>query len=245
VPRLPVLRRRHHPAARLLVSSGAAYEGTGEPRRRYSPVTSGRGLGASRGPVGCRGPVRRRAAAAAAAAVLLAGCTGGGSETTSGTQRFVSGDGVVHYVPAASRGDGPDVSGETLDGERLDLGTLRAGGVAVVNVWGSWCAPCKKEQGALERVSRATRSRGVRFVGINIRDSSRTPARRHVERYGVTYPSIYDPSARLLPRFEIAPKTIPSTYVIDPGGRIAAYVYGPIEERPLADLVDRVLAETA
>ncbi|HWL38146.1 MAG TPA: TlpA disulfide reductase family protein [Frankiaceae bacterium] len=178
-----------------------------------------------------------------AAVVLVAGCTGGGSETTSGTQRFVAGDGVVHYVPAANREPGPDIAGETLDGERLDVGTLRAGGVAVVNIWGSWCAPCKKEQGALERVARATRSRGVRFVGINIRDSSKTAARMHVTKYDVTYPSLYDPSARLLPRFEIAPKTIPSTYVIDPGGRIAAYVYGPIEEQPLTDLVDRVLAE--
>lgn len=229
VPRLPHARPGAHPPAPAFPSANAdvlAFA-AGNARRW-----------------GRAGRVATVATVMAVMAAGLAACTGGGSETTSGTQRFISGDGVVHYVPAARREPGPEVAGETLDGERLDLGSLRAGGVAVVNIWGSWCAPCKKEQGALERVARATRSRGVRFVGINIRDASKTAARLHVTKYDVTYPSIYDPSARLLPRFKIAPKTIPSTYVIDPAGRIAAYVYGAIEERPLADLVDRVLAES-
>lgn len=182
------------------------------------------------------------AAAALAAVAVLGACTGGGADTTSGTQRFVAGDGVVHFVSAGSRKPGPALSGETLSGERLDVASLGPGPV-VVNIWGSWCAPCKSEQPALERVARATRSRGVRFVGINIRDPGRTAPRRHVARYDVTYPSLYDPSARLLPRFEIAPKTIPSTYVLDAQGRIAAYVYGEVEEQALSDLVERVLAE--
>lgn len=206
---------------RLPVSSDARQGGSGGLRRRYSPVTAGLAL----------------------AVALAAGCTGGGSDTTSGTQRFVAGDGIVHYVDAGSRKPGPVLAGDTLDGTPLDLGS--GTGPVVVNIWGSWCAPCKAEQPALERVARATRSRGVRFVGINIRDSSPTPAKRHVARYEVSYPSIYDPSGRLLPKFEVAPKTIPSTYVLDPQGRIAAYVYGAIEERPLAELVDRVLAEAA
>lgn len=177
--------------------------------------------------------------ALAVVCLALAGCTGGGSDTTSGTQRFVAGDGVAHFVDASSRKPGPALAGEDLDGRRLEV----AGGPVVVNIWGSWCAPCKAEQPALERLARATRPRGVRFVGINIRDSSPTPAKRHVARYDVTYPSLYDPSARLLPKFEIAPKTIPSTYVLDARGRIAAYVYGAIEEQSLAGLIDRVLAE--
>lgn len=187
---------------------------------------------------------RARVLAASAAALLLGACTGGGSDTTSGTQRFVAGDGVVHFVSAGSRRPGPALSGETLSGSRLDVASLGPGPV-VVNIWGSWCAPCKSEQPALERVARATRSRGVRFVGINIKDSGRTAPRNHVKAYGVTYPSLYDPAGRLLPGFEVAPKTIPSTYVLDAQRRIAAYVYGEVQERALTDLVERVLAEAA
>jgi thiol-disulfide isomerase/thioredoxin len=162
--------------------------------------------------------------------------------TDSGTERFVSGDGVATYVTPARRKQGPDLAGTGLDGTRISLADLRHGPV-VVNVWGSWCAPCKAEQPALERVAAATRSQGVRFVGINVRDPSRTPALRHVTAYHVTYPSIYDPSSRLLTRFAIPARTIPTTYVLDRLGRVAAYVYGPTGERTLTALLDRVVAE--
>lgn len=178
------------------------------------------------------------------ALVAVPGCTGRGAVSTdSGTERFTSGDGVATYVSPSRRAPAPALSGEALDGSSLDLAAWR-GAPLVVNVWGSWCAPCKKEQGPLERVWRATRSRGVHFVGINVRDPSRTPARRHVAAYGVTYPSLYDPSSRLLPRFAVAPKSIPTTYVVDSQWRIAAYVYGETTEQSLTTLLDRVLAET-
>ncbi len=187
-----------------------------------------------------------RGFAALLAATALAGCVGGSSavSTDSGTERFVSGDGVATFVSPSHRKAGPALSGTTLDGAALDVASFR-GGPVVVNVWGSWCAPCKAEQPALERVATATRSRGVRFVGINVRDPSRTPALRHVERFAVTYPSIYDPSSRLLTRFAIPAKTIPTTYVLDRLGRIAVYVYGPIDEPGLTTLLDRVIADPA
>jgi thiol-disulfide isomerase/thioredoxin len=187
--------------------------------------------------------MQSRAAALAVAAVLLASaCTGGGSDTTSGTQRFVAGDGVVHFVSASSRKPGPALSGTTLDGSSVDAASLGSGPL-VVNIWGSWCAPCKVEQDDLERVHRATSARGVAFLGINIRDSGTTAPRAHVKRYGVTYPSLYDPAGKLLPSFKVAPKTIPSTFVLDRQRRIAAYVYGAVTESSLMGLIDRVLAE--
>jgi thiol-disulfide isomerase/thioredoxin len=174
------------------------------------------------------------------AALLATACSGAGADTSSGTTRFVAGDGVAHVVAASAREPGPALSGTTLDGEPYSVSGT---GPLVVNVWGSWCAPCKAEQPELERVHRAMAPRGVRFLGINIRDSGITAPKRHVQRYGVTYPSLYDPSSRLLPRFRIAPKTIPSTYVLDRQGRIAAYVYGAVTERTLTELVEQVLAE--
>ena len=218
--------------ARLPAAARSARPGAGVPRLRAPDSRGARRRGA------------RAVAAALAIALAGAACTGGGSDTTSGVQRFVSGDGVVHFVAPGSRDPGPALAGETIEGEPLDLAEL-GGGPVVVNVWGSWCAPCKSEQPALERLARATRSRGVRFLGINVRDSGRTAPRRHVERYEVSYPSLYDPSARLLPRFAVAPKTIPTTYVLDHDRRIAAYVFGEVQETALADLVDRVLAERA
>ena len=64
----------------------------------------------------------------------------------------------------------PQVAGRTITGGRLSLQDLR-GNVVVVNVWGSWCAPCRAEAPDLAKISRATASRGVRFVGIDVRDN--------------------------------------------------------------------------
>jgi thiol-disulfide isomerase/thioredoxin len=188
---------------------------------------------------------RSRAVVAALLCAVLAGCSAGRGavSTDSGTERFLVGDGVASYVRVDARKAPVEVAGEALVGaERVDVAALR-GGPVVVNVWGSWCAPCKAEQPLLERVAVDTRSRGVRFVGLDIREPGRTAPRRHVARFAVTYPSIYDPAGRLLPRFPVAARTIPTTYVLDRAGRVAAYVYGGVDEATLRALLDRLLAE--
>lgn len=174
------------------------------------------------------------------AAVGLSGCSRGGAP--EGSERYVSGEGVVTYVSAGHRERGPDLAGETVAGDQLDVADLLRDGVVVVNVWGAWCGPCKVEQPVLERVSRALRPKGVRFVGIDIRDE-RVAAQRHIARYDVTYPSLFDPSARLLTKFETVPKSPPATYVIDRSGRVAAYAFGVLDEAGLTALVERVVAE--
>jgi thiol-disulfide isomerase/thioredoxin len=191
---------------------------------------------------------RRRvpgAVMAALAGVALVGCTARGAavSTDSGTERFVAGDGVVTYVPAGAREPAPALSGERLaDGASFSVPA--ATGPAVVNVWGSWCAPCKAEQPVLQSAWRAYQGRGVRFVGIDIREPGRTAPRAHVKTYGVTYPSLYDPSARLLTRFAIPARTTPTTYVVDGRGQVAAYVNGAVEQASFTALLDRVLAES-
>ena len=188
---------------------------------------------------------RCRAAVVALGCALLAGCSAGRGavSTDSGTERFLAGDGVASYVRRDARKAPVEVAGEALvGGERVDVAAMR-GAPVVVNVWGSWCAPCKAEQPLLERVAADTRSRGVRFVGLDIREPGRTSPRMHVTRFKVTYPSIYDPAARLLPRFPVPARTIPTTYVLDAEGRVAGYVYGGVAEETLRALLDRVLAE--
>jgi thiol-disulfide isomerase/thioredoxin len=185
-------------------------------------------------------PALRPAALAVLAAVLAAGCSRGGAP--DGAERYVAGGAVVTYVSTAERERAPDLAGETLTGGSLDLAVARAGGVAVVNVWGAWCVPCREEQPHLERAFVSLRPRGVAFVGVDIRDE-KVAASRHVQRYGVTYPSLFDPSARLLTRFETVPKSPPATYVVDRSGRVAAYAFGVLDEAALVALVERVLGE--
>lgn len=113
----------------------------------------------------------------------------------------------------------------------------------VVNVWGSWCAPCKREQPDLQRAFTDAQPLGVRFLGLAVRDTAPN-ARAHLRRYGVGYPSILDEGLRLVARFrDLPPTAIPSTVVVDRDGRVAATFLGPVGYDELMPMLRRLAAE--
>lgn len=131
----------------------------------------------------------------------------------------------------------PTVSGRTITGSRLSLQNLR-GHVLVLNVWGSWCAPCRAEAPDLARISKATYPRGVRFVGIDVRDNP--AAGRAFERhFGITYPSFDDQQGLVLASFTgiIPISAVPSTLVVDRNGVIRARNIGRIDATTLRGLI--------
>ncbi|HET9422970.1 MAG TPA: TlpA disulfide reductase family protein [Nocardioides sp.] len=138
--------------------------------------------------------------------------------------------------------EGPvEISGDSLEGDPVDLADWR-GDVVVVNVWGSWCTPCRSEAPLLVD---ADAELDAHLVGIDIRDNQ--PDALAFEReFGVEYPSIYDPGSEQLLRFgaKYGPKATPSTYVLDREGRVAALISGEVPSLgTLRDLVEEVAAE--
>jgi thiol-disulfide isomerase/thioredoxin len=192
-------------------------------------------------------PLVWRVLLAGLAAVLAAGAAGcaddGRVQPAAAEAGFVQGDGVVTVIPVDEREPAPDFSGPLLDGGTFDLAAAR-GEVVVLNVWGSWCAPCRAEAPALVAVAADTADDGVQFVGVNTRDTP-SGAQAFEDEFAVTYPSVVDTDGRLLLAFRdtLPPAAIPSTLVVDREGRMAARVLGPITEQSLADLVAQVEAE--
>ncbi len=119
----------------------------------------------------------------------------------------------------------------------LDLADLR-GHVVVLNVWGSWCAPCRAEAPDLAAISKETESRGVRFVGIDVRDNP-AAARAFARSYGITYPSFDDQNGLVLAQFTgiIPVSAVPSTLVVDKSGVIRARVVGQVDGSTLRGLI--------
>jgi thiol-disulfide isomerase/thioredoxin len=187
----------------------------------------------------------RRPFLAAAAGLVLALLLTGCSKASAGVpdQGFISGDGTVTQVAAADRKAPVSFAGTTLDGDRWDLRDHR-GEVVVVNVWGSWCAPCIAEAPALEAVHEQTKADGVVFVGINTKDNAAS-ARAHERRFSISYPSIDDDGGRVLLalRGSLPPSAIPSTLVLDRRGRVAARVLGRADRTTLRELVADVVDE--
>ncbi|QYJ03781.1 TlpA family protein disulfide reductase [Nocardioides panacisoli] len=174
-------------------------------------------------------------------AALLTGCS---TFQGTGDLDYVAGQGAVTQVAPEEREEPVEIAGETLDGDRLDLADLR-GTVVVVNVWGSWCGPCKAEMPMLVDAYGETDRDEVSFVGIDIRETDPANARAFEREVGVEYPSFYDPGSELLLRFgKRSPYATPSTLVLDDRGRVAALISGEIpSKRTLLDLVEEVAAE--
>ncbi|MFF1413039.1 TlpA family protein disulfide reductase [Streptomyces sp. NPDC058289] len=197
--------------------------------------------------------------AGAGLAVALAGCLyaavgaasdGGGGGDAPGPGRAAvrpMSAAAAAVVDSGARPDAPALTGADLDGKPVSLAEFR-GQVVVLNVWGSWCGPCRSEADDLERLSGQTRTQGVRFLGINTRDRDRAAAQSFVRAHGLGFPSLHDPTGELLLRFPPAllnPQTIPSTLVIDRHGRIAVSIGGAVTDEELRPLLARVAEETA
>ncbi len=189
-----------------------------------------------------------RAAALVVVGVLAAGCADqvdAGQPVVGNVaeQGYVSGDGTTTIVAESERKPAPDLTGTTLDGEPFALSD-HLGEVVVLNVWASWCAPCRAEADDIQGVWDEVQAKGVQFVGLNTRDSQ-AAADAFVDRFGVTYPSVVDTdgSRQLLFHETLPPAAIPSTIVIDRQGRVAGRAIGEVDRSRLLGMIEPILAE--
>ena len=179
----------------------------------------------------CRRPAGRVLSTVAAAAVLLltaSGCSSVHGLRSAGDKGYVSGNSSVRTIPVADRREPVTLSGKDLDGKPITLESLR-GKPTVVNVWGSWCADCHKEQPDVVAAAKRLGSKAS-FVGIDSRDAGTAQARAYTRRYGITWPSFFSPGGEALLAFPgvIGPNSIPSTIVLDAQGRPAAAINGTV-----------------
>jgi thiol-disulfide isomerase/thioredoxin len=176
-----------------------------------------------------------------AAVLVLTGCSADPA-TDAG---FVSGDGSVTILDPDTRTQAPEVSGVDLDGNPLSTADF-PGEIIVLNVWASWCAPCRAEAPALEEVATQYLDQGVQLIGLNTRDSQAS-AQGFIKNYGVSFPSIVDTDGRLQLLFNdtLPPQAIPSTIVIDGNGMVAARALGAVDASTLRGIVDQLKQESA
>ncbi|MEU8706080.1 TlpA disulfide reductase family protein [Streptomyces sp. NPDC048565] len=194
-----------------------------------------------------RAPRRRStllAATAVAGVITLSAC-GGGQAGGGGNTNFVTGSGGISTVAKGERTDAPKLDGKTLEGKALDVADYK-GKVVVLNFWGSWCGPCRAEAKHFAKVAKQTEDEGVQFVGVNTRDPKKSLAVSFEKDFGVTYPSLYDPTGKLLLRFPkgtLNPQAIPSTVVIDRDGKLAARTLVALDAEKLRKMIDPLIAE--
>jgi cytochrome c biogenesis protein CcmG/thiol:disulfide interchange protein DsbE len=149
------------------------------------------------------------------------------------------------FTPLAVGDPAPAYAAVTLVGDRAGIGAMH-GDVVLLNIWATWCEPCRREMPTLESLARAYASRGVRVVGVSIDDSgSEERINRFLGEHGITFEIWRDPDAVVSRAFQT--RGVPETFLIDREGRIAAHWIGGVDA-PAARLrqtVERVAGASA
>jgi thiol-disulfide isomerase/thioredoxin len=178
--------------------------------------------------------------------LAVAGCSTGNDAVASGGDfQFVSPDGKTEIFY-----EGPDrksiggLSGQNLlePDQQIALSDF-TGKVVVLNIWGSWCGPCRVEAPQLQKVYDQTRDSGVVVLGIDVHEKQ-SPAQDFVRDNNLTYPNIYDQPGRSLLGLKGYPRSVvPSTIVLDRAHRVAAVYLHDLLSTDLIPLLTRLTAE--
>lgn len=155
-----------------------------------------------------------------------------GTNITAGSNTDVVGQARV------INGMAPDFTLPDLQGSGHVSPSQLRGHVVVLNFWASWCEPCVREAPGLAAVSKAYLSQNVRFIGIDEKDS-RPSALAFQSKYGVTYPSAFDPSGAIADRYRLV--GLPTTVVIGPDGDPLYRFMGYLDPQTLGQALDAVV----
>jgi thiol-disulfide isomerase/thioredoxin len=190
--------------------------------------------------------MRKTALVLCGALVLLTGCSGGADAVAvanGGEFRFVEATPSGEVIAAEERATAPEFSGTLLGGGDFSSSEL-SGDIAVLNFWGSWCPPCRVETPEFQEIYADVREQDVQFLGLNVKETSEQFALAFVDRFGIEFPSLYDPRGEVALAFRDYPATaIPSTIVLDRESRVAAVYTGEVSQEDLRRTLDRMLEE--
>jgi peroxiredoxin len=186
-------------------------------------------------------------AAATLSLTLLAGCTGGSNavdQNANGQFRYVQSTTKGSVIPLGQRKKAGDVTGGLLTGGSYRL-SQDAGSVVVLSYFASWCGPCQIETPQLDALYRERKASGIKFVGIDAKDPSKSAALAWVQDKALTFPIVYDQTAKTALQLGDIPITIPASVVIDKQGRVAAVYFGSTLPKDLTPVLDTLGRETS
>jgi thiol-disulfide isomerase/thioredoxin len=188
----------------------------------------------------------RRLAAGLALVALLAGCSGSAEKPAArAASPFADCSALTSAPSPAAATSGAEGAGEALPAvalpcftgdQKVDIGQIK--GPALINLWASWCSPCRVELPAFQRLAGRLHDR-LHVIGVVSQDD-RDAAQSLAEDLGLSFPTVYDRQGALLPR--VGGAGLPATVFVDAAGRIS-YVYNsvPLDDTALARLVKQHL----
>jgi peroxiredoxin len=198
-------------------------------------------------PTAARAAARLVAVLSLSTVLSLSACSGGKNavDQSAGNQfRYLQANKKGSVIEAAKRKQAGPVTGTLLAGGAYRLSDDR-GKVVVLNYFASWCPPCQTETPQFDSLYRQRKATGVQFIGMDVKDPSKGAAQSWIKDKGVTFPVVYDESAKTAIQLGNVPMAaLPSTVVIDKQGRVAAVYVGSVLPADLTPALDQLTRET-
>jgi peroxiredoxin len=133
----------------------------------------------------------------------------------------------------------PDLALPQLDGTPVTLRDLR-GQVVLINIWATWCPPCRAEMPAIQQAYAAYRDRGFMVLAVNQREEA-TAITPFLEQYGLTLPILLDRDGQASATYQAS--ALPSSFFVDRCGVIRAIYRGPLPPPVINGIVEQLLQE--
>ena len=136
----------------------------------------------------------------------------------------------------------PDFTLDLVGGGQVTLSELR-GKVILINLWATWCPPCRSEMPALQQVYEANRERGLEVLAINMTyQDSETAAVEFAQEHGLTFPILLDRTGTVGYQYQL--RSLPTTFFVDQEGVIQQVILGgPLSEVTLQTAIESMLSE--
>jgi peroxiredoxin len=120
----------------------------------------------------------------------------------------------------------PDFTLPTLDGKTFNAASVR-GKILFINIWATWCAPCREEMPSMERLYKQMKGLDFEMVGISIDKDGKKAVAPFVKELGITFPILMDPQSATSAKFNIT--GVPETFLVNRDGTILHHLVGPTE----------------
>ena len=134
----------------------------------------------------------------------------------------------------------PPYAAKLLDGKPFDVAQEK-GNVVLLNVWATWCGPCRFETPELQALHRKYATRGLKVVGVSVDEGGDAEVKKFVDENKVTYPIVLDAEGRIANVLRTT--VLPTSVLIGRDGRIVWRKIGPVMPNETAAL-DTLVAQT-
>lgn len=132
----------------------------------------------------------------------------------------------------------PNFTLQDVDGKQHTLTDYKGQGI-VLNFWGTWCEPCKKEMPAFDKHYQTFKDKGVKLLAINVAESDYA-VKTFMKQYGMTFPVAIDTSKSVLRAYNIDP--LPTTMLIDEHGKIVKIITGEMTDEEIKNNMKMIQA---